>query len=153
MGEIGSWAGKEREGKMQEGLHGTGAAAAPRTPWQPTRGRQAAAWACHGARAAGPVSCRIARGLRTSSIAYSGVVFAALDGTDPLDSSAGCQGSSIRVPSGWILAPDNAVSQGVIRAYPWGTLVVVVANGNAYDSAGGYKPNLCSLRILIECNS
>jgi hypothetical protein len=56
----------------------------------------------------------------------------------------------------------------VVRAYPWGTNLVVLADGNAYgssvfsfgfllssvllsDGAGGYIPGYCDLRILIQC--
>ena len=53
-------------------------------------------------------------------------MFAALDGTSPTDYSPACQTSYIQLPSGWILAPDNEVSQGVILAYPWGLLTATL---------------------------
>jgi hypothetical protein len=105
----------------------------------------------------------------SNSIFYSNAWFAALDGMAPSESSISCQTSYIQPPNGWILAPDNAVSQGVIRAYPWGTHVMVVAGGNSYgtsmynaglfqssaltsDGVGRFKPLYCSLGILIQCS-
>ncbi len=106
---------------------------------------------------------------KSNSLFYSGVWFAALDGTAPSDTSVSCQTSYIQPPTGWSLAMDNAVSQGAIRAYPWGTHVMVVASGNSYgtslytiglfsssmvvsDGSGRFKPSGCSLRILIQCD-
>jgi hypothetical protein len=106
--------------------------------------------------------------MQRNSILYSGVWFAALDGTAPSQTSVGCQRSFLRIPTDWVLAPSNSLSQSVIRAYPWGTYLVVLADGNAYgssivsfglslssvlftDGAGGYIPGYCDLRILIQC--
>jgi hypothetical protein len=107
---------------------------------------------------------------RNYSVTYSGVVFAALDGTSPSGYSYGCQTAYVQLPSGWIIAPDNAASQEVIRAYPWDTAVMLVANGNSYgtalyraglwasngllyNGAGGYMPGACYFRVLIQCDS
>lgn len=105
----------------------------------------------------------------SNSVLYSGILFAALDETAPSATSISCQTSYIQLPTGWILAQDSAASQGVIRAYTWGTHVMVVAGGNSYgtflytaglfspsmlmsDRAGWYKPSGCSLRVLIQCS-
>ena len=115
--------------------------------------------------APGPFSCS----QQPNSVLYSGVWFAALDGTAPSTYSSGCQYSYVQLPSGWVVADDNSVSRSAIAAYRWGTDVMVVANGYAYgtsnyytgrlystsqlysDGAGGYRPANCNLRILIQC--
>ena len=115
--------------------------------------------------APGPFSCS----QQHNSVLYSGVWFAALDGTASSTYSSGCQYSYVQLPSGWVVAADNSVSRSAIAAYPWGTNFMVVANGYAYgtsnyytgrlystsqlysDGGGGYRPANCNLRILIQC--
>jgi hypothetical protein len=79
-----------------------------------------------------------------NAVEYNGRVYRTLDGTSPLDTgSSKCQDYYLPLPSGWELAADNADSIYVIRYYPWGTYVMVVAGGGGYwtccgTSAGQY---------------
>ena len=112
-----------------------------------------------------------------NTISYSGTTFAALDNTSPSSTGLGCQSATLSVPAGWVLASNNAASQGVISSNPWGTYFMVVSGGISYwtselgggvaglstselvSSGSGYYINGCSFgvdgRILIQqaCSS
>ena len=111
---------------------------------------------------------------QTNSILYSGTLFAALDGTAPSATGDGCQSDVLYLPTNWILANDNSVSQDVIGAYPWGVDFMIVGDGAAYwtsqlgggaaglddvlnSADGGYSVNGCDVGlsggILIQCTS
>jgi hypothetical protein len=109
-------------------------------------------------------------GASISTITYSNRVFAALDGTLPSSTRSGCQSSYLSLPQGWMLAANDATGIGAIRAFPWGTDVMVLGDGTGFktalyppaagqlwgssnllqDVSGRYKPSTCSLRILIQ---
>ena len=59
-------------------------------------------------------------------------MYRTLDGTSPFDTNFKCQNSYLSLPSGWVVAADNADSRYIIGAYRWGTDALVVANGNGY---------------------
>ena len=66
-------------------------------------------------------------------ITYNGKKYAALDGWSPTDySSQGCQSTPLSLPSGWSIAQNNAASIAVIAMYPWGTDLMVLADGSQY---------------------
>lgn len=100
---------------------------------------------------------------------YAGKLYGTLDKTPPTDRSETCQDGYLPLPAGAILAPDTrAIRYDVIAKHAWGTHVVVVENGNGYntddyDTAGNtygssnlltqgntYAVSGCSLRILYE---
>merc|ERR1712098_536525 len=96
--------------------------------------------------------------------------YAVMDGTNPDESSAGCQRDYLPMPEGWSLVPySNDVDVNVVRTHVWGTHVVVFSNGEGYgaknsspgrwlydgknmllEENGQYKPRYCHLRILIQ---
>ena len=68
-----------------------------------------------------------------STITYNGQSYAALDGWSPSDSlTEGCQSSPLNLPSGWSIAQNNAASIAVIAMYPWGTDLMVLADGSQF---------------------
>ncbi len=72
----------------------------------------------------------------SNAVEYNGRVYRTLDGTSPLDAgSSKCQNYYLALPSGWVLAADNADSLYVITSYRWGTNAMVVANGYTYYTA------------------
>ena len=85
-------------------------------------------------------------------VAYRGYEYRVLDGTEPTDTSQGCQDEYLALPAGgWALAEDNADAVAVTAAYHWGTLCLVFANwdsikGSAYrsDAGGGCFSNTLS---------
>lgn len=102
-------------------------------------------------------------------IEYAGKLYGVLDKAMPNERDAKCQSAYLTLPRDAIIAPDTAaIVTNVVARYAWGTHVVVLANGNSYNTAnygtpgvrfGGsmlstqgntYKPNSCSLRILYE---
>ena len=108
------------------------------------------------------------------SVLHGGNVFAALDGVDPnqRNISYACQNSFVSIPQGWSLAPDDALSLEVIKAYPWGASFMLLSNSTwhgtsiAGSSAGSnlsagclvsqdgqYRSCQCNARILITCNA
>ena len=78
-----------------------------------------------------PSSC-LSAGLRT--VTYKGKLYAALDGTDPNSWFLGSQTGELSMPSGWEVAPDDGESTLVIGGHPWGTSVMVVADGKMHGS-------------------
>jgi uncharacterized repeat protein (TIGR02543 family) len=102
-----------------------------------------------------------------NGVTYSGYCYEALDGTSYNSWTAGCQATWLSLPAGWSLVPySSAIETNVVRAYPWGTHVMVFAGGEGYGTANysaglwnlnmlgvsgsTYKPNSCHLRILIR---
>ena len=88
------------------------------------------------ARQQGVLNFMVHQGMDQSSITNivyrNGYAFATLDNTDPSDSiTAGCQTVFLSVPSGWEIAPDDSDSVAVTAEFPWGTAVLVYANGRA----------------------
>jgi hypothetical protein len=68
-----------------------------------------------------------------SIIAYAGQNYAALDGWSPTDEdTSGCQSSYLSLPDGWSIAQNNANSISVIASYPWGTDLMVLADGSQF---------------------
>jgi hypothetical protein len=66
-------------------------------------------------------------------ITYNSQKYAALDGWSPTDfSTQGCQSTPLNLPSGWSIAQNNAASIAVIALYPWGTDLMVLADGSQY---------------------
>ena len=106
-----------------------------------------------------------------NSVWHNGYNYAALDKTNPASKKIGCQTSYIALPAGWTIAPNNADSSNVISQYPWGTAVMVLADGASYWTRTGsflsngvlltqstngtakYAVSACSLRILIHQRS
>eukprot|EP00960_Hanusia_phi_P071642 767597-Hanusia_phi.AAC.1 len=96
-------------------------------------------------------------------------MYAALDGTHYLSGRTGtnedCQTRAMRVPKGWIVAPDDWLSKEVIGQYTWGTNYMLLDSGYYYYTGcwycgayGGssllssdelYWPASCNMRILI----
>jgi hypothetical protein len=80
-----------------------------------------------------------------------------------------CQNSYLSIPSGWIIAPDDADSQNVIMSYTWGTKIALTS-GNSYctatceesylinkgadylsfDGYGNFQSYICDSEILIK---
>ncbi|MEI7901379.1 MAG: hypothetical protein WCK89_14110, partial [bacterium] len=100
-------------------------------------------------------------------VSYNGYCYQALDGTLPTQTSVACQTSYLSLPEGWELVPYSSdIELNVVRAYPWGTHVMVFAEGGGYGTAvysaglwdtdrllvegSTYKPDNCQLRILIR---
>jgi hypothetical protein len=75
----------------------------------------------------------------TNAVEYKGLVYRTLNGVSPLDTNFQCQNYYLPLPSGWVLAADNADSRYIIGAYLWGTDALVVANGYGYRG-GSYGP-------------
>jgi hypothetical protein len=68
-----------------------------------------------------------------SIIPYAGQNYAALDGWSPTDEdTSGCQSSYLSLPDGWSIAHNNANSISVIASYPWGTDLMVLADGSQF---------------------
>ncbi len=68
-----------------------------------------------------------------SMVSYNGQYYAALDGWIPTDYyTQGCQWSPLSLPSGWSIAINNADSIAVIASYPWGTDLMVLADGSQF---------------------
>jgi hypothetical protein len=114
-----------------------------------------------------------------SSVVHNGDFYATLDAGDP-EHSAGavCQDFFLDLPAGWIVAPHDESSIAVTAAYPWGTHILVYADGGQrytnhpdYQSQAGqsrpwyvgsdgdtalgtqgnsYKANACARRILLK---
>ena len=68
----------------------------------------------------------------TNAVEYKGLVYRTLSGVSPLDTNFQCQNYYLSLPSGWVLAADNADSRYIIGAYRWGADALVVANGYGY---------------------
>ena len=105
-------------------------------------------------------------------IQYKGYYYAALSGADPHGSSFTCQQEYLALPEedGWEVTPDEVDSRAANTMHPWSTHVNVFSNGYGYGTGawnvglwnynmlskvgkGGvieYKPNACSLQILIR---
>lgn len=112
-----------------------------------------------------------------SSVSHAGARYATLDAEDKDSEATGCQDDYLDLPAGWIIAPHDESSINVTAAYPWGTHLLVYADGGqrythhpsyrsqagetrywvttihptALGSQGtGYKVNACARRILIK---
>lgn len=71
---------------------------------------------------------------RTHVIEYEDQSYSTLSDVDPLGQNLTCQGvdNFLALPTGWVIAVDNARSHHVIQLYPWSTGSVVLANGHSY---------------------
>lgn len=106
---------------------------------------------------------------KPSTVEANGFRYAALDGTPPHEQNIGTQEDFKGLPSGWEIAPnDKVVIEEVIGKHPWGTHVMLVAEGGGYGTtryyAGPgthydanivsigetYAPSTANLRILIR---
>ena len=106
--------------------------------------------------------------------------FATLDATSKDSGAVGCQDIYLPLPAGWQIAPQDPDAIAVTAAHPWGTHLLVYADGGQrytlnddYSSAQGkpttwyccsdgptalgtssdgtqYKVNACSRRILLR---
>ena len=116
----------------------------------------------------------------TSSLVYNGFRYATLDAANKDSTETACQDVFLTLPAGWQVAPHDDSSIAVTAAYPWGTHLLVYADGGqrytahtAYYSQRGetrewyccsqgetalgtsssgaqYKVNACARRILIQ---
>jgi hypothetical protein len=69
----------------------------------------------------------------TQVVSYKRILYATLDGWDPKDTlTKGCQSDYLPLPSGWIIAPNDADSIAVIAMYAWGTDLLVLSDGSQY---------------------
>ena len=70
---------------------------------------------------------------------YNGKYFSTLaDVPLNLSPATTCQTNPYYLPSGWVLAPDNADSARAISSNSWSTSTVVVSSGVGYYSASTY---------------
>ena len=99
------------------------------------------------------LSCNAGYFGETNAVHYKGLVYRTLDGTSPHDTGYKCQDYYLGLPSGWALAADNADSLAVISSYPWGTHVMVLANGRAYGTRAYSTGSLCSYSGLSTSGS
>ena len=112
------------------------------------------------------------------SVVYKDQRYATVDAGDPFGIGVNCQDYWLTVPPGWELALPDADSIAVAAAYPWGTHLLVYADGTQiytahsdyYSSRGqprewfccydgqtalgtnsmGFKVNACARRILLR---
>ena len=113
-----------------------------------------------------------------NSVVYNDQRYATLDAGDPRGIDNNCQDYWLAVPPGWQLALPDTDSIAVAAVYPWGTHLLVYANGtqihtahsDVYSARGqtrqwlvapegltplgtntiGFKVNSCSRRILLR---
>ena len=113
-----------------------------------------------------------------NALLHSGMQYATLDATSRDSRAAGCQDTYLPLPAGWEIAPQDAGAIAVTGAHPWGTHLLVYADGGQrytnntdYASQAGetrtwhccsdgptalgtsgaqYKVNACARRILIR---
>ena len=71
-------------------------------------------------------------------VKFCGKLYAALDFTAPTSLHEGTQSEYIQIPLGWQLASEipNLVKD-VIGRFPWGTHVMVLADGRGFRTSGG----------------
>ena len=60
---------------------------------------------------------------------YAGKKYATLDGAQPESLATACQDYFLPLPTGWQLAPHDADSINVTKSHPWGTHLLVYADG------------------------
>jgi len=99
------------------------------------------------------------------TVEYNGHIYSTLEGVEIDGGSSSCQSGYLSLPAGWIISPDNADSQSVIRSHTWSTTVVLTRE-NAYCSSvcgnlysygsyylsyinGQYATTICNGQILI----
>ena len=115
-----------------------------------------------------------------NSLFYNGAWYATLDATSKDSTETGCQDSFLALPIGWQVAPHDDDSIAVTAAYPWGTHLLVYADGGqrytshadyysqrgqtrewyccsdgetalgTSSSGGEFKVNSCARRVLIK---
>ncbi|EKX38764.1 hypothetical protein GUITHDRAFT_115092 [Guillardia theta CCMP2712] len=79
------------------------------------------------------------------SIYLDGQRYASLDGRGPHDSSLCVWNGAREIPAGWLLAPDTSASVAVASQYTWGSNLVVLADGKAWNSM--YGSYCCSSQL------
>ena len=105
-----------------------------------------------------------------NTVVHNGKKYATLHDASPSSSDAGCEHDSYRGIQGpWWFAPNDADSQAVIAAYPWGTDRMVLSDRSSYNtqrytgvhsctdplmtSGDQHKVGCCSYRILLRCDA
>jgi len=74
-------------------------------------------------------------------ITYNGSKYRTLTGYDPNSTAWGCEMTTTgAVPRGWTVAPADDESKKVVGMYNWGTAVVVLADGHAYNTKNYGSP-------------
>lgn len=126
------------------------------------------------------VASELSRCIEANTIFHAGWDYRTLDNVVPGNATLDCQHSYIEMPLGWELAPQDAdVTGGVVAHYPWGAGIIVLSDGSGWRTSGAsesgepgtlfgtsllhskvegegeirrhsYKPDHCSLRILIR---
>ena len=82
-----------------------------------------------------PAPSPLADGQITKYLVNGDYLYASLDNADPKSVSVGTQQTHLALPDGWEIAPSEPlVVSEIIAKHPWGTHVVVCANGNAYST-------------------
>ena len=84
-------------------------------------------------------------------VAYNRSDYATLDGWIPTDSSEGCQKAFFPLPAGWSLAPNSPDSITVAANFPWGTDLLVFADGSQYYTNNSRYLGMAGLPRLWSC--
>ncbi|EKX39698.1 hypothetical protein GUITHDRAFT_114193 [Guillardia theta CCMP2712] len=79
------------------------------------------------------------------SIKYMGQRYASLEGRGPYDSSMCIWEGARRLPEGWMLAPNTLDSIAVAAEFPWGSNIVVLEDGTAWNA--GYGSMCCGSQL------
>mmetsp|Transcript_113488 Transcript_113488/g.321438 ORF Transcript_113488/g.321438 Transcript_113488/m.321438 type:complete len:287 (-) Transcript_113488:79-939(-) len=109
---------------------------------------------------------------RAGLVTFNGYRYGTLDFTPFSETAIGTQSAPIKLKPSWELAPNEPdIVTHVIAAHPWGTHVLVAADGSGFytranpapgnilttgvlrEEGGGYVPSSSSLRILIRARA
>ena len=88
---------------------------------------------------------------RANSVLFEGYLYATLDFAEPEEKTIGTQSAVLTLPLGWEDAPNESdIVNDVIAKYPWGTLIVVAADGSGFGTSAYTKQGGVGTRLFEE---